>query len=160
MHVGHTTDNGYYGKGIYTSPYVNYARGYGDMNCDKVFVCLSLPGKRWPSEYPQDSGKPCRLGYDSHYNQESYSVFDSAFEWKNKAQNYGTEKIFQAFKKLNYFFNIFFFEFCLIFFLVFLIGFGVKKIIKMMRNTLCFNLFFFIYEIKHIRTYKNLSKHV
>ena len=87
--IGHATDDGYFGKGIYTSPDPNYAKGYGD--CDKVFICLSLPGKMWASEYPHDSGKPCRNGYDSHYDKRADSLFASAFKWKKKQNNNNNE---------------------------------------------------------------------
>ena len=41
--VKHATDTGFYGRGIYTSPDPEYARGYGH-GATKLFVCLSLPG--------------------------------------------------------------------------------------------------------------------
>jgi hypothetical protein len=69
--VLHATDQGYYGKGVYTSPqkelalrYASAARG-GD---GVVFVCLALPGRQYAAQYPADKGKPCHVGFDSHYS--------------------------------------------------------------------------------------------
>ena len=68
--LAHQTDEGYYGKGIYTSPDPVYAKGYGH-GAHKTFVCLSLPGKMFPSCYPRDLGKPLQKGYDSHYSDDN-----------------------------------------------------------------------------------------
>lgn len=62
--VRHATDNGYYGKGVYTTPDVNLALGYARGGC--VFVCLALPGRQFSASL-HDRGKACRAGYDSHY---------------------------------------------------------------------------------------------
>jgi len=79
--VKHTTDLGYYGKGIYTSPDPDYASVYGDGK--DVFVCLSLPGRQYSSTYPNDLGKPCRPNYDSHISNDQnggkeWVFFDSS----------------------------------------------------------------------------------
>ena len=41
--VVHATDNGFYGKGIYTSPDPNYAVGYGH-GATVTFGCLATVG--------------------------------------------------------------------------------------------------------------------
>eukprot|EP01084_Bolivina_argentea_P097895 175974_1 len=64
----HKTDRGFYGRGIYTSPAVTYAKGYGDS--DKVFVCLCLTGKKFEAEYPRDLGIDLMEGFDSHYSKD------------------------------------------------------------------------------------------
>jgi hypothetical protein len=62
--VRHATDNGFYGKGVYTTPDVNLALSYARGGC--VFVCLALPGRQFSASL-RDRGKACRAGYDSHY---------------------------------------------------------------------------------------------
>ena len=65
-YVKHTTDQGWYGKGIYTSPDYNYARGYGDSV--QVFVCLSLPGRQYYQS--KQTGCPLHANYDSHISND------------------------------------------------------------------------------------------
>ena len=61
----HKTDDGFYGKGVYTSPNAQMSLGYAAGGA--VFVCLALPGKQYAANFPADQGKPLRRGYDSHY---------------------------------------------------------------------------------------------
>ena len=67
--VRHATDTGFYGRGIYTSPDPQYAKGYGH-GANKLFVCLSLPGRQYKASYPQMLGKPLMDGYDSHVSKD------------------------------------------------------------------------------------------
>eukprot|EP01084_Bolivina_argentea_P206018 351832_1 len=67
--IQHQTDTGYYGRGIYTSPDPKYAQGYGH-GANKLFVCLSLPGRQYKASYPQMLGKPLMDGYDSHISKD------------------------------------------------------------------------------------------
>mmetsp|Transcript_10723 Transcript_10723/g.19944 ORF Transcript_10723/g.19944 Transcript_10723/m.19944 type:complete len:381 (-) Transcript_10723:327-1469(-) len=67
--VFHTTDTGYYGRGIYTSPDFNYGRAYAYQD-GACFICLALPGRQWASRYPQDCSRPRRSGYDSHVSAD------------------------------------------------------------------------------------------
>eukprot|EP01083_Nonionella_stella_P196950 724376_1 len=67
--VAHATDTGFYGRGIYTSPDPQYAQGYGH-GANKLFVCLSLPGRQYLASYPQSLGKPLMEGYDSHVSKD------------------------------------------------------------------------------------------
>lgn len=62
--VQHATDEGYYGKGIYTSPEFSMYKGYGDDS--RAFVCLALPGRQFPALFPDHLGAPLEPGYDSH----------------------------------------------------------------------------------------------
>jgi hypothetical protein len=69
--VLHATDQGYYGKGVYTSPQKETALAYAARGGDGVvFVCLALPGRQYAAQYPADKGKPCHTGFDSHYSPE------------------------------------------------------------------------------------------
>lgn len=68
--VHHVTDDGYYGKGIYTSNDPRIAQSYGHGG-SKVFVCLSITGKMYPATYPKDKGIGLQSGYDSHYNADN-----------------------------------------------------------------------------------------
>jgi len=43
--VLHQTDQGYYGKGVYTSPRVDYAKAYGH-GATKTIMCLAICGKK------------------------------------------------------------------------------------------------------------------
>lgn len=61
----HKTDDGFYGKGVYTSPNAEMSLSYAGGGA--VFVCLALPGRQYAANYPADQGKPLRRGYDSHY---------------------------------------------------------------------------------------------
>jgi len=63
--VEHQTDEGYYGRGIYTSPDINIYRGYGG-DADRAFLCLCLPGRQFPALYPEHMGADLQPGYDSH----------------------------------------------------------------------------------------------
>jgi hypothetical protein len=68
-HVLHATDDGYYGKGIYTSPTTQTALAYARDGA--VFVCLALPGRQFPAQFPRDKGKPCTPGFDSHFSPDA-----------------------------------------------------------------------------------------
>mmetsp|Transcript_42856 Transcript_42856/g.38085 ORF Transcript_42856/g.38085 Transcript_42856/m.38085 type:complete len:150 (-) Transcript_42856:8-457(-) len=67
--VTHTTDTGYYGRGIYMSPDPNYAQSYG-YGATLFFVTLALPGLQYKASYPKSLGKPLKKGYDSHISQD------------------------------------------------------------------------------------------
>lgn len=67
--VLHQTDEGYYGKGVYTSPDPNYARSYGH-GAPKTVMCLALCGKKYVASYPQSLGKPLKQGFDMHVSND------------------------------------------------------------------------------------------
>lgn len=67
--VAHQTDSGFYGEGIYTSPEFEMYRGYGH-GASRCFLCLCLPGRRFPAHHPEHSGVPLRRGHDSHFNDD------------------------------------------------------------------------------------------
>ena len=68
MKVCHRTDKGFFGNGIYMSPHYKIANNYSSNS--QVFVCLSLPGKRYTakdySACVNDVGISLKAGYDSH----------------------------------------------------------------------------------------------
>ena len=75
--VSHTTDSGWYGKGIYTSYDPNYAFGYAEAG--RLIVCAALLGKTYNCTERMD-GAPCMPGFDSHAaegNQE-FVLFKSS----------------------------------------------------------------------------------
>ena len=80
--VTHTTDTGYFGKGIYMSPDAKYAQAYAYNTTKKFFVCLSMPGKVFGAQYPRDLGIGLKQGYDSHSapqrNNMEWVFFDPA----------------------------------------------------------------------------------
>lgn len=63
--VGHQTDEGYYGRGIYTSPLFDRYIGYG-KGAQQAFLCLCLPGRQFQAKYPEHMGIDLRAGFDSH----------------------------------------------------------------------------------------------
>lgn len=65
----HQTDEGYYGKGVYTSPNPNYAKCYGH-GAKKTIMCLALTGLKYKASYPQMLGKPLQEGYDIHISND------------------------------------------------------------------------------------------
>ena len=67
--VTHKTDIGFYGKGIYTSPDPLYAKCYGG-GTNKLFVCLSLPGRQYKAVYPDDLGCGLKDNHDSHISND------------------------------------------------------------------------------------------
>eukprot|EP00038_Savillea_parva_P011304 m.196564 g.196564 ORF g.196564 m.196564 type:complete len:266 (-) comp19856_c0_seq1:198-995(-) len=69
--VLHVTDQGYYGKGIYTSPNVDTSLSYAHEGA--VFVCLALPGRKFPARSTQH-GQPCTPGYDSHVSPDGNEI--------------------------------------------------------------------------------------
>ncbi len=89
----HATDSGWYGKGIYVSKDITYAKAYSKA-AKQLFLCLCLSGKMYPSLYAKDMGKGCRKGYDSHYAADiskrlqmsrlgkvNCQSFDESLEW-------------------------------------------------------------------------------
>lgn len=74
--VLHANDDGYYGRGIYTSPLYAVAQSYAHGG--PVFVCLSLPGKM--ANVGRCDGRPCKPGHDSHSgnNDQEHVFFDSS----------------------------------------------------------------------------------
>jgi len=91
-----TTDEGYYGKGIYFTSDFSYAEKYAktNVNGEKVFViAVTIPGNVFPVlEHPFQSddistrtpnphgyyGAACHTGYQSHYTIVK-RVVDQAF---------------------------------------------------------------------------------
>jgi len=77
--VLHQTDQGYYGKGVYTSPCVDYAKAYGH-GATNTIMCLAICGKKYAASYPQMLGKPLKKGFDMHVsndrNQMEWVFFD------------------------------------------------------------------------------------
>lgn len=67
--VLHQTDEGYYGKGVYTSPDPNYGRSYGHGH-SKTIMCLAVCGKQYKASYPESMGKPLTEGYDMHVSKD------------------------------------------------------------------------------------------
>jgi len=67
--VLHQTDEGYYGKGVYTSPSADYARSYGH-GAKKTIMCLAICGNRYVASYPQMLGKPLKEGFDMHVSND------------------------------------------------------------------------------------------
>ena len=66
-------DSGLYGNGIYMSPDYKIAKCYSSNS--QVFVCLSLPGKRYQARRfiryrENDYGVPLKKGYDSHISPD------------------------------------------------------------------------------------------
>ena len=78
MHFVHATDDGFYGKGIYTSPDPNYAVGYGH-GAHSTFACLAVVGKIHKASYAGDRGKGLRAGYDTQVSNDR-----SAKEWVSR----------------------------------------------------------------------------
>jgi len=76
--IGHATDTGWYGKGIYLSPNpalsLGYCRGGG-----KLLVCAVLMGKRFQCA-DVIHGAACKPGYDSHVSPDfqEYVLFSAA----------------------------------------------------------------------------------
>ena len=66
--VKHATDDGYFGRGIYTSTRHELAFAYAKDAI--VFACLALPGKQHKATQKHDRGKPKRAGFDSHLGYE------------------------------------------------------------------------------------------
>jgi len=79
--VLHQTDQGFYGKGVYTSPDPNYAKCYGH-GCKKTILCMALTGKKFKASYPKHLGASLQPGYDIHIsddrNEMEWVFFDSA----------------------------------------------------------------------------------
>lgn len=64
--VVHTTDQGWYGKGVYTAPRMETAQAYAANG--PMFVCLALPGRQYQAcDSLSDQGQPLKAGYDSHF---------------------------------------------------------------------------------------------
>jgi hypothetical protein len=64
--VVHTTDQGWYGKGVYTAPRMETAQAYAANG--PMFVCLALPGRQYQAcDGLSDQGQPLKAGYDSHF---------------------------------------------------------------------------------------------
>lgn len=61
--VKHANDSGWWGKGIYVSPYPHYALDYAESG--KVLVCAILRGKPYDCRERRDGGI-CEPGFDSH----------------------------------------------------------------------------------------------
>ena len=66
--IKHTTDTGYYGRGIYMSPDPNYAQSYG-KGATLFFVTLALPGLQYIATRASH-GQPLMTGYDSHISKD------------------------------------------------------------------------------------------
>eukprot|EP01133_Synstelium_polycarpum_P007375 gene7375-8594_t len=66
--VGHATDSGWYGKGIYFSEYPEYSIGY-ISDCSKLLLCKVLLGKSYKCS-GLITGQPCKTGYTSHISPD------------------------------------------------------------------------------------------
>lgn len=66
--VFHQTDEGYYGKGIYTSPRATAYTMYG-KGAKRCILCLCLAGRQYPAQ--KAMGRALQKGYDSHTNGDS-----------------------------------------------------------------------------------------
>jgi len=67
--VEHTTDEGYYGRGIYMSPLLDQYKMYG-AGAEQCLLCLCLPGRQFPAKYPQHFGIDLVTGFDSHVSDD------------------------------------------------------------------------------------------
>ena len=67
--VKHATDDGYFGRGIYTTTRHELAFAYAKDAI--VFACLALPGKMHKATQKNDRGRPKRPGCDSHLGYEN-----------------------------------------------------------------------------------------
>jgi len=75
--VTHTTDSGFWGKGIYLSPNFSMSLGYA-RNSQRLFVCSVLMGKVYDCKGRMMNGKGLMEGYDSHRQGGEWIVFDCA----------------------------------------------------------------------------------
>jgi len=75
--VGHVTDSGWYGKGIYLSPNPDLSLGYTQGG--KMLVCSVLMGRVFKCTERLD-GQGCKRGYDSHESPcgQEYVIFNAA----------------------------------------------------------------------------------
>ena len=67
--VRHATDDGYFGRGIYTTTRHELAFAYARDGI--VFACLALPGRQHRATQARDRGAALRRGYDSHLGYEA-----------------------------------------------------------------------------------------
>lgn len=91
--VHHTTDKGWYGKGIYLSPDPVYCSAYCKSS-GKLLVCAVLMGKRYSCKDNQEkNGKPCKSGYDSHTSpcMKEYVLFKACQVYPCFVLNFGGE---------------------------------------------------------------------
>lgn len=68
--VFHATDDGWYGRGVYSSPNPTRFKAYGD-GAKKTCMCLAVLGKTYVASYPKMLGKPLVTGYDSHVSDDA-----------------------------------------------------------------------------------------
>eukprot|EP00727_Mastigamoeba_balamuthi_P008418 m51a1_g4199 hypothetical protein (370) ;mRNA; r:7163-8423 len=73
--VEHRTDEGFYGRGIYVSPDVDTALGYGEAGV--VFLCAVLRGRVYTCE-EEIHGAGLMPGYDSHECDAEWVIFSEA----------------------------------------------------------------------------------
>ena len=66
--VRHVTDDGFFGRGIYTTTDPRLAFAYAKDAI--VFACLALPGRQYKATQKRDRGVPKKAGYDSHLGYE------------------------------------------------------------------------------------------
>ena len=66
--VKHVTDDGFFGRGIYTTTDPRLAFAYAKDAI--VFACLALPGRQYKATQKRDRGVPKKAGYDSHLGYE------------------------------------------------------------------------------------------
>ena len=62
--VKHVTDDGFFGRGIYTTTDPRLAFAYAKDAI--VFACLALPGRQYKATQKRDRVVPKKAGYDSH----------------------------------------------------------------------------------------------
>jgi len=79
--IGHLTDNGWWGKGIYVSPNPTYSMGYMRGGTRGLFLVSVLMGRSVElKQHERMDGKPVRDGFDSHIaqNGQEYILFDES----------------------------------------------------------------------------------
>lgn len=74
----HQTDQGYFGRGVYTAPDPIYGQRYG-RGARETILCLAIPGKKYTATYADSFGKPLRHGFDMHISRcgKEWVFFDS-----------------------------------------------------------------------------------
>ena len=75
--VRHVTDDGFFGRGIYTTTDPRLAFAYAKDAI--VFACLALPGRQYKATQKRDRGVPKKAGYDSHLGYVLRGVREVAF---------------------------------------------------------------------------------
>jgi len=91
-----TTDDGFYGRGVYFTSKLDYASRYAkisskEQNCQVFLLSMVIPGNTFPvTEHPWDSemkksgyhGHACRPGYQAHFTLVDNSGIQNAYPMK------------------------------------------------------------------------------